>query len=181
MPRFAWILLAACSINADYGNARVRCSDGKCPSGLTCSAGGECTSGSDHGDAAVDSPHDAPHDSHVAALTCADPGDALAGGSGTTTGGANHVSGMCASVVYNANDAVYAITGPRTITITVDSPDFPAAAYVIATCVNGGFPTCEGGSAASPTLTMSIGSGTHYIVVDGVNAGLSGRYTLDVH
>jgi hypothetical protein len=177
MPRFAWIVLAACSINADYSKLNVKCSDGKCPSGLTCSAAGECTSGSDHGDAAVDAPADA----RKAARTCADPGNALGSNSGTTVGGSNHLSGSCGAVVYNANDEIYAVTGPRTITITVDGTGFTASAYVVATCQNGGFPTCEGGSAASPSMTISIGSGTHYIVVDGVNAGLSGSYTLDVH
>jgi len=180
MPRFAWILLAACSINADYSKAHVRCDDGKCPSGLMCYSSGFCGV-ADAAGSGGDAGTDAAHDAHVAARTCADPGDALGSNSGTTANGSNHISGSCGAVVYNANDAIFALTGPRTITITVDSPDFTASAYVIATCTNGGFPTCEGGSAASPTLTMSIGSGTHYIVVDGVNAGLSGRYTLDVH
>lgn len=173
MPRFVWILLAACSIQADYSKAHVRCSDGHCPSGLTCSPAGECTAGG--GDAAVDSPHDA----RTPALTCADPGNPFGSNDGTTAGSANHISGSCGGLVYNAPDNVYAITGPRSVTITVSSNDFAAAAYVISTCTMN-LPACEGGSAAEPTLTLSLGSGTHYLIVDGVSAGLSGRYHLVV-
>ncbi|HSN28619.1 MAG TPA: hypothetical protein VLT45_20175 [Kofleriaceae bacterium] len=167
-----WILLAACSIQADYNKAHVRCDDGKCPSGLTCSASHVCTSG----DAATG---DAAQDSHVPALSCADPGDALGVHDGNTTGSANHISGSCGGLVYNAPDNVYAITGPRSVTITVSSGQFAVAAYVISTCTMN-LPSCEAGSAAEPTLSLSLGSGTHYLVVDGVNAGLSGTYHLDV-
>ncbi|MBV8758046.1 MAG: hypothetical protein JO257_12240 [Deltaproteobacteria bacterium] len=180
MPRFLWILLTACSIQADYSGTHVRCSDGKCPSGMTCgSAGSEHAGYCGVPDASVGG-SDAAVDARKAALTCADPGVALGSNDGNTTGSANHVSGMCGGLVYNGPDNVYAITGPRSVTINVSSSDFAVAAYVISTCTMN-LPPCEGSAAAAPTLTLALGSGTHYLIVDGVNAGLSGRYHLDVH
>lgn len=179
MPRFALLLLTACSISADYSKAHVRCTDGKCPSGLTCSASDVCTSGSAAGDASVDSAHDA----RQAARTCSDPGDPFANGSdsqeGSTGSATNEVSGSCGAAVYNGPDNVFAITGPRTVTISITG-NYAVAAYVTATCTNLPPPSCEGGSAAPPSITVSIGAGMHYIIVDGVNAGLSGMYRLTV-
>src|SRR5262249_35451668 len=87
MPRIllAWAWLAsACVFDADYTGGTYKCSDGKCPSGLHCAAG-VCTA-----KPAIDagSGIDAPRDSHVAALTCGDPGGA-GSASGTTVGRSN--------------------------------------------------------------------------------------------
>ena len=160
MPRFAWLLLAACSINADYSKAKLR------------DAPGSAT------DARVDSTHDAT--AHVPALTCADPGDPLANNGsnqGTTSTSTNEVSGSCGASVYNGPDNIYALTGPRTVTISITG-SYMVAAYVTTTCTNLPPPSCEGGSAAPPSFTISLGAGMHYIIVDGVNAGLSGSYRL---
>jgi len=172
MPRFVWILLAACSINADYSKAHVRCSDGMCPSGQTCFATGLCGFGD-----AAGSARDAGHDARTPALTCNDPGDALGTHDGNTGSDANHVSAMCGNVVYNGRDAVYMLTGPRTVSISVTGL-FAVAAYAVTSC---SAVTCEGGSAAGAApLSLSLGSGTHFIVVDTVNPADSGMYTLNV-
>ena len=178
MPRFALVLLLvpACFFDADYSHARVTCSDGVCPSGLMCLANGTCglqdagTTGSDAHDAMP-----------MHALTCSDPGPAMATQSGSTgSPHTNQVSAMCGGIVYNGPDAVYTIAGGRSVTIGI-SGSYAVAAYVIAPpCTS--FPTCETNMAAQPAapLTIALPSGPQLIVVDGVNANLSGTYTLTV-
>lgn len=180
MPRFALVLLLmpACFFDADYSHAHVSCSDGVCPSGLSCIAG-ECTMmrdasvGSDAHDA-----HDA-QDAQMHANTCNDPGIAMATQNGTT-GAHNQVSAMCGGTIYNGPDEVYSITGPRQVTIGI-SGSYAVAAYVISPpCTVA--PTCETNTAALPAapLTIALPSGTHLIVVDGLNPSVSGTYTLTV-
>ena len=175
MPRFLWILLVGCSIQADYSGTHLRCSDGKCPSGQTCFPSGFCGVGDAAGSGSGSNMIDAPR---MPALTCNDPGDALgSNNSGDTTGRANHVSAMCGAAVYNGPDAVYMITGPRTVSVSVTG-GFAVAAYAVASCPA---VTCEGGSAAgSAPVSMSLGSGTHFIIVDTVNPAVSGTYELHV-
>lgn len=179
MPRFALALLLvpACFFDADYSHAHLKCSDGVCPSGMQCYSGvcgvpDAAVGGSDA--------HDA-QDAHVAALTCTDPGMAMLGSqNGTTAGHANLLSTMCGGVVYNGPDAVYTIAGGRQVTIGISSSAFAPAAYVIGACTQ--FPTCDTNTAAQPSapLTITLAAGMHLIVVDGVNANLSGAYTLSV-
>jgi len=179
MPRFALALtlLAGCFFDADYHAAHVTCSDGKCPSGFSCSAAKVCMA---PGDGGIDG-HDAP-DARPPALTCADPGLATGTEMGTTMGRANTVSSLCGGIVYNAPDAVYRIDGPGQVTISI-AGSFAVAAYVIAPCTLAPqTPSCETNTAAQPAspLVLTLTAGTHYVVVDGVNAGLSGTYTLTV-
>jgi hypothetical protein len=182
MPRFALVLLLvlpACSFDADYSHARLRCTDNVCPSGLSC-INQECTAPPD-ASVGVDASHDASHDAApMHADTCNDPGTAMATQPGTTVGHVDQVSAMCGGVIYNGPDAVYQITGPRQVTIGI-SGSYAVAAYVISPpCTVA--PTCETNMAAQPAapLTISLSAGTHLIVVDGVNASLSGTYTLTV-
>lgn len=170
MPRFALALLfvSACFFDADYGRAHLRCSDDVCPSGLSCIAG-ECTT-----------MHDASVGSDAApmhALTCEDPGAGMGSQVGSTMGHVNQLSTMCGGVFYNGPDAVYQIDGNRQITIKI-SGDYAVAAYVLGACSTA--PTCEGNMAAQPgaPLTIALPSGPQLVVVDGVNASLSGTYTL---
>ena len=175
MPRFALALLLvpACFFDADYSRAHVRCSDGVCPTGQQCYAGvcGVPDAGTSGSDA---------HDAHEAALTCSDPGTAMGSQTGTTAGHTNELSTTCGGIIYNGPDAVYRIDGPRQVMISVSSPDYAVAAYVIGACSS--FPTCETNMAAQPSapLVITLGSGSHLVVVDGVNASLSGRFTLTV-
>lgn len=177
MPRFAlaFMLLPACFFDADYGHVRVTCSDGVCPSGLACVANvcstpGDAAVGS--GDAHVDAPP-------VHALTCEDPGAGTAIQDGSTMGHANQLSTMCGGVFYNGPDAVYQVDGSRQVTIKI-SGSYAVAAYVLGACTSQ--PTCETNTAAQPAapLTITLGPGTHLVVVDGVNANLTGTYTLRI-
>jgi hypothetical protein len=173
MPRFALALLfvSACFFDADYSHAHLRCSDNACPSGLSC-IDDECTA-----------PRDASGSDAVVmhAMTCNDPGIAVDGSQTGTTTGSNQLATMCGGAIYNGHDAVYSIAGNRQVTIGVDSTDFAPAAYVIGACTS--FPTCETNMAAQPSapLTITLGSGMHLVVVDGVNPSLGGRYTLTIH
>jgi hypothetical protein len=173
MPRFALLLLAACSFDADYGHVHVTCSDGVCPSGLTC-VDEVCTT---PGDASVGS--DA-HDAEVMhALTCADPGDASGVIHGSTAGYMNRLMTMCGGAIYNGADTVYRIDGPGTVTIGIDTND-GLAAYVIGACTQ--FPTCETDTPATPSAPLSIAltSGMHLVVVDAITANATGTYTLTI-
>ena len=169
MPRFALALLfvSACFFDADYGHAHLRCSDDVCPSGLSCVAG-ECTT-----------PRDATGSDAVVthALTCEDPGAGMGSQTGSTMGHVNQLSTMCGGVFYNGPDAVYQIDGSRQLTIKI-SGDYAVAAYVLGAC--SAAPTCEGNMVAQPgaPLTITLPSGPQLVVVDGVNASLSGTYTL---
>jgi hypothetical protein len=180
MPRFAFafMLLPACFFSADYGHAHVACSDGVCPSGLSC-VQGTCTTpmidaamGSGSGDAHVDA---AP----MHALTCADPGDAAGTIMGTTVGHPSVLATTCGGAVYNGPESVYRIDGPGSVTIGIDgSGSYAPVAYVIGACSS--FPTCESNTAATSAapLTITLTSGMHLVVVDGINPSESGTYTL---
>jgi hypothetical protein len=188
MPRIAPVcvalvgagMAASCVFDASYTGGTYRCSDGKCPAGLTCSAG-------------VCMPPDArsidaPPDTHVAALTCADPGVLGATGgsaSGTTVGRSNTVNSSCGGVVTNGPDAVYRLTAAANAQVMVTiAGSYPVNAYLIAPCsVAPATPACESNalaSAGSPITVTVPFAGEHFIVVDGVNPTVSGTYTLTV-
>lgn len=190
MPRFLVVvvsacLLGACFFDADYGSGRVTCSDGKCPSGLTCSAG-ECIPPTR--DAAIDGPVDVPTDVPTAALNCVDPGSlGTTGGTamGSTATRASTIAAMCNGFVMNGPDAVYLVTPGAGAQIQVSiSGSYPVNAYVIAPCqVSPATPACLTNSFASAgnpiTVTTSF-AGQHFVVVDGPNPAQSGDYTLTV-
>jgi hypothetical protein len=182
MPRIAWlcvaVLVGACSFDAKYTGGHFKCSDGVCPSGLTCIAGMCGTAGS----------ADAMIDARMTAHTCADPEPVpVTGGtfSGVTTGRSNTVTASCAGSVMNGPDAVFrldaTIGDPITVAIT---GSYPVSAYAIAPCtVAPGTPACIGNAAATagnPLAFTAAFTGAHYLVVDGVNPALSGDYTLTV-
>ena len=180
MPRFvALLLLVGCSFDGDYTGGTYLCSDGVCPSGYTCSAG-VCRLP----DART---LDALGDSHVAALTCADPGILSPSGgtvNDTTVGRANMVTASCGGFVTNGPDAVYQIetVGSAMLTVSI-AGSYPVNAYVIAPCtVAPATPACRGNALASAgaPITVSAPAGDWFVVVDGVNAALSGSYTLTV-
>lgn len=191
MHRFALVGMVfvggGCSFDADYGDGGVRCSDGRCPSGLTCNADRRCVMPGDAAldDAPVDAMVDAMIDAMPAALTCVDPGViAMTGGtaSGTTAGRSSTVSASCGGSVMNGNDAVYRVTAQAgdqyLISIT------GVKAYVIIPCsLSPATPTCIGNAAATPgnpiSVTASV-AGQHFIVVDHENPATSGAYTLTV-
>jgi hypothetical protein len=171
MPRFALALLLvpACFFDADYGRAHVRCSDGVCPSGLTCLADKTCGTQ----DAGTGSDATVMH-----ALTCNDPGTVMATNNGSTMGHTNQVAAMCGGVIYNGPDAIYQIAGSQQVTLKI-SGDYAVAAYVVSSCPS---TTCETNMAAQPSapLTITLPAGPQLVVVDGVNAGLSGTFTLTI-
>jgi hypothetical protein len=178
MPRFALLLLAACSFDADYGHVHVTCTDDVCPSGLTC-VDHVCTT---PGDASMDSGGSDAHDAApMHALTCADPGDAVGTILGTTVGHTSVLATTCGAAVYNGPETVYQIEGPGTVTLGIDgSGTYTPVAYVIGACSS--FPTCEDNQAAmaAQPLTLSLSSGMHLVVVDGINPSESGGYTLAI-
>jgi hypothetical protein len=174
--------VCACAFEANYAGGRYRCSDGKCPSGLTCAAG-------------VCVPPDAPPidgdaapDARVAALTCADPGLLGAtGGSatGTTANRSNTITSMCGGFVTNGPDAVYRITTVANVQVMVAiAGSYPVNAYLIAPCsVAPATPACEGNALASATSPITVTvpvAGEQFVVVDGVNPSSNGTYTLTV-
>jgi hypothetical protein len=181
MPRFAlaFMLLPACFFSADYGHAHVACSDGVCPSGLSC-VQGMCTTPVI--DASMGSGGSA--DAHVDAapmhaLTCTDPGDATGTIHDSTAGHARLLATMCGGAVYNGPETVYRIDGPGSVMIGIDgSGSYSPVAYVIGACSS--FPTCESNTAATPAspLTISLTSGMHFVVVDSLAPTDSGAYTL---
>ena len=199
MPRFAALVVVGffnvvvapgCWFSADYRSGNVACRDGKCPSGLSCVAEVCVVATGDGGGGNV---HDARSDSapdafDMAALTCADPGTFVADNtvSGTTagTGRTNTLSTSCNGTVMNGKDAVYKIAGTmgHQVTLTPHSSAYPIAAYVITPCTPG-FPTCIDNTFATDTAPATItfgANGDYFIVVDGINAGLSGAYTLTI-
>jgi hypothetical protein len=175
MPRFALLLLAACSFDADYGHVHVTCSDDVCPTGLAC-VDHVCTT---PGDASMGSGGSG--DASMHALTCADPGDAVGTILGTTVGHASVLATTCGAAVYNGPEAVYAIEGPGSVTIGIDgSAGYTPVAYVLGACSS--FPTCEANTAATSAspLTISLTSGMHLVVVDAINPSAVGGYTLTI-
>ena len=184
MPRIVALcvcLVGGCFFDAEYRSGSVRCSDGKCPSGLTCRAE-VCVD--PRFDAAVDMMIDA----RPAALTCNDPAPFPATG-GTTAGStatrSSTVSAMCSGFVMNGPDAVYRIdtASGATINLTI-SGSYQVNAYVIAPCsVAPATPMCIGNVMAAmntPVNVTTTFAGQHFIIVDGPNAGMSGDYTLTV-
>jgi len=199
MPRFAPIragiflglgvgfLTSGCWFDASYKSGQVTCSDGMCPSGLVC-ANAVCVAlgdaSTDHPDAKIDAPPDAPL--QMAALTCADPGTFIADNTvtGTTAGRTNTISATCNGAVMNGPDAVYKLAGTigQMLTLTPHSSAYPITAYVIAPCTPG-FPTCVSNVFATDTTPATItfgANGDYFIVVDGINAALSGAYNLTI-
>lgn len=181
-------LVGGCFFEADYRSGAVRCSDGKCPSGLAC-IGGTCLppnqdAAVDAEDAAIDAMPDAP----VAALTCVQPGLLDSAGdtaSGSTTGRSSTVSAMCGGFVMNGPDAVYRIDTAASDQLVLSiSGSYPVNAYVLAPCSAAPTtPMCLTNMAASqgnPISVTTTMAGNHWIVVDGPNAAQSGSYTLTV-
>jgi hypothetical protein len=176
MPRFALALmpLTGCFFDADYSRAHLRCTGSACPSGLTCVAemcvAADAGAGADSHDA-----RDAP--AHQAMLTCGDPGDATGTIMDSTAGHASLLDTSCGGAVYNAAETVYRIEGPGAVTIGIDTTA-GLGAYVIGACTQ--FPTCETNTAATPSapLTLTLTSGMHLVVVDGIVANATGTYTL---
>ncbi len=186
MPRLvaAWALtLAACSFSADYGRGHYACSDGKCPSGLVCSAQQECVLPGDAmgGDGKMP---DAPR----AALTCTDPG-LFPSGSGSdsynTSQSSNHIGAMCGGFVMNGFDRVYRVdTGAaQHIKVSV-SGDFMVNVYVIAPCsIVPAVPSCESNMLASPGNPIDVVTqfaGQHFVIIDSSNAASMGTYSMTV-
>ena len=171
-----------CIFSADY-HGHYTCSDGVCPSGLVCSATRTCVA---PGDAMlVDAPmFDAP----PAALTCADPGPFPAAGgmtSGTTASRTSTIAATCSATIMNGPDAIYRVqlASAATITLTITG-GYPVNAYVIAPCATlPATPVCIGNTfaaAGSPAVINAPAAGDYFVVVDGINAGLSGAYMLGV-
>ena len=187
MPRIVVacaVLVGACFFQADYTGGHFRCTDGKCPSGLTCIAG---TCGMPI-DARIDTP-DGPPDGKQAALTCMDPGVfPAAGGSASGSTNAprvNTVSSSCGGQVMNGNDAVYKIDAALGDHITLTISGYVGVyAYAIAPCVTQpSTPTCVGNmpaSAGNPVTITVPATTAYFLVVDSVNPAQHGSYTLDV-
>ena len=188
MPRIALLcacLVGGCFFDASYRSGSVRCSDGKCPSGLTCRAE-VCVD--PRIDAAVDDMMPDTPDARLAALTCNDPGLFPAAGgmtSGSTATRSSTISAMCSGFVMNGPDAVYRVdTGSGAqINLTI-AGTYQVNAYVIAPCsIAPATPMCIGNTMAavgSPVNITTTLAGQHFIVVDGPNAGMNGDYTLTV-
>jgi hypothetical protein len=198
MPRIALVclgLVGGCSFDADYAGGTYACSletDPKCPSGLECR---------DHVcreprlDAAIDTAMDdvmidTPPTGQ--ALTCVDPGLLTSGTavSGTTVSRASLMSSFCTGGggVQNGPDAVYRITtatgGQLLVSITGN-----LNAYVITAATSGApcmmspnTPACLGGAVATMgnPISVAVGAGQYFVVVDNLNAGVAGPYTLTV-
>lgn len=185
MPRIAAIcatVVVACSFNANYGGGHYKCTDGLCPSGLTCSAG-ICVAGT-----TIDAPASG-SDAAAHAQTCGDPEPvASAGGTfmGTTTGRVNNVDASCSGGFMNAVDAVYRIDGSagEHLVISVTGSWSPNA-YVIphAQCMPlPATPACLGSAAGSngPADVMLVQDGQYDIIVDSMIAASNGSYTLAI-
>ena len=196
MPRFVLtragifgvgFLISGCWFDANYKSGQVSCDDGDCPSGLYC-AESVCVSipPREAGIVTDATAIDAPDALVPAALTCVDPGTFVADDTvtGTTAGRTNTVSALCNGTVMNGPDAVYKIAGTvgQMLTLTPHSSAYPVAAYVIAPCTPG-FPTCVSNVFATDTTpaTITFGAdGDYFIIVDGINAALSGAYSLTI-
>jgi hypothetical protein len=183
------VLTGGCLFSADYGNGQYRCSDGKCPSGLLCTADERCIRPSaidaPLGDVVGDVPIDMMIDGRVPAFTCADPGVVLpAGGTemGTTVGRSSTISAMCGGFVMNGADAVYRVTAAAGDMYLIDITG--VRAYVIAPCsASPATPSCIGNmfaSAGNPIAVTTTFAGQHFIVVDHETPATTGAYTLTV-
>ncbi|HEX4452563.1 MAG TPA: hypothetical protein VH143_16915 [Kofleriaceae bacterium] len=184
MPRnVAYVVVAiasGCVFDAAYKSGQTTCSDGVCPSGLVCSAAQHCVTPGQGSDAGTTI--DAMHDAHVAALTCADPGELTSSIAvmDSTVDRSNTVDPMCGGGFMNGPDAVYAIAIDATQSLNVAlTGSAELAAYVVATC---SALSCIGSAYASTSpIDVSPGSaGTYFVVVDSTLANGSGTYTLTV-
>jgi hypothetical protein len=186
MPRNAAYVVVAlasgCVFDAAYKSGQTTCSDGVCPSGLVCSSQICVTPGQGGSDGGI--AIDASHDAHVAALTCADPGELTStiAVSGSTISRANTVEPMCGGTVMTGPDAVYAIAigAAQTLNVTLTGSN-ELAAYVIATCSAS---PCIGDAYTTPSVAPLVvnasAAGTYLVVVDSTLAAGSGTYTLSV-
>ena len=181
MPRLAFLIVfvGGCFFEAGYSGGTVRCSDGRCPSGLVCHLEACVTS------IPIDMAPDTSFDAPPAALTCADPGPfpsspGMYTTSGTTTGATSKMSSLCGGVVNNGPDRVYRITmdGTKQLRVSIDGL---RKAYVIAACVESpNTPACLGNTRAtmSNPIVVTPAAGPSYVVVDDENAAAQGTYTL---
>jgi hypothetical protein len=193
MPRNArrrWLVLVAvggagCLFDASYRSGQTTCGDGRCPSGLVCSAQYVCVApGQDAGGPADTRGSDAP-DAHVPALTCSDPGELASGVAvtGTTMGRTNMVTASCAGSIMTGFDAEYAIAlgSGHALDVTL-AGSAALAAYVLPAC-SGGTPPCIDNAYATtvtPLATSVQPAGTYFVIVDSTLADGSGAYTLTV-
>ena len=193
MPRIALVcllLVGACRFDADYSGANVRCSDDMCPAGLECRVvDGQKVCREPRMDAAVDMPgdmSDADGNPGVA-LTCADPGILTSGQtvSGNTTARMNLMTSFCGGGVQNAFDAVYRITttAPNK-QLLVNISNSSLSAYVLNACMQQpNTAACLGSNPANqgnPINVAAAAAANYWVVVDNLNAGLVGPYTLTV-
>lgn len=169
-------LLGGCFFEADY-RGTYSCTDGRCPSGLTCVAT-SCVADVPV-DAAADSP-DAPPDTRMPALTCPDPGVLASGdtATGDTTGKLNKLASLCGGFVMNGRDAVYqiAITAGQDLLVSITGA---RKAYVIPTCTTPA-PACLGNAFAIEGNPISVtpAAGDAFVIVDDENPANAGAYTL---
>ncbi|HEU0034041.1 MAG TPA: hypothetical protein VFQ53_25615 [Kofleriaceae bacterium] len=187
MPRSAAlcavIFVGGCFFQADYNGGPYACPDGKCPSGLVCSAQQLCLPQDAPTTDAVDAPD---IDARVPAFTCADPGSFPATGgnaTGTTAGKPFNMSSLCGGFVMNGPDAVYKIpvTAGKRLTVSIDAGG--RKAYVVAACVvSPNTPACLGNSFAKlgNPITVMPAAGDAFVVVDDEFAAGQGDYTLSV-
>ncbi len=171
-----------CSFEADYSAGGFACTDGRCPSGLTC-VNETCVD-----PATLDGGNDGPGDGAdatdgpMAALTCADPGIVGSTGgmvSGTTTNHPMNLSGTCGGFVMNGREAVYRIDLVAGDSLLVSISNSARKAYVIASCVTPA-PACLGNTLATEGNPISVmpAAGPSFVVVDDENPSLDGPYTL---
>ena len=175
-------VLGGCWFDADYGGGHYTCSDGVCPSGLTCKAA-VCVAAGTADAALPDGP--AAIDARIAAATCADPMPFPAIGgtlSGSTTGRANTVTASCAGFVMNGKDAVYRIdtaAGDHLLIALTGA----LQAYAIAPCTpTPGTPACLGNvvATAGNPIDVTTAGGAQFIVVDDANPATDGAFTLTI-
>jgi hypothetical protein len=182
-------VLPACGFEADYRGGTYTCTDGVCPSGLTCDDDQVCrVPGAD--DAGPDADTDAAPLDAAPALACADPGEITRGApqhvEGDTTGSLDHVASLCGGMVHSSVDHVYratAVAGDSLDVAIGGDPD--GRAYVVTDCDGSpSTPSCLGNATAQPgdpIALTSLPAGDVFIVVDSAAVALSGPYTLDVH
>jgi hypothetical protein len=176
MPRLlacAIGFLGGCLFEADY-RGTYACTDGRCPSGLTCVANA-CVS-----EVPTDGPVDTV-DAREPALTCADPGViASAGGTAiaTTIDHPTQLSSMCDGFVMNGREAVYRIELAAGDQLLV-SITGARKAYVIAQCVTPA-PACLGNSLATAgnPIAVTPAAGPSFVIVDDENPAAAGEFTL---
>jgi hypothetical protein len=179
MPRLVILIgfLGGCFFDAGYSGGTVKCSDGRCPSGLVCHLETCVTS------IPIDMAHDVAIDAPPAALTCASPGPFAGTGttSGTTVGATSKMSSACGGFVMNGPDRVYVIPmdGTQQLQVAITGA---RKAYVLASpCVESpNTPACLGGTRAiaNNPIVVTPPAGNAYVVVDDENAAASSTYTL---